>query len=82
MNARTFPMANYPSWTSGSLFGRLHIDVQNAMMYDDYGLDGIWELARVSGLPLQVAARGLAGYMFIRHAMEDSHSTGFSYTLA
>ncbi len=39
------------------LFGRLHIDVQNAMMYDDYGLDGIWELARVSGLPLQVAAR-------------------------
>lgn len=39
------------------LFGRLHIDVQNAMMYDDYGLEGIWELARISGLPVQTAAR-------------------------
>lgn len=39
------------------LFGRWHIDRFNAMMYHDYGLDGILESARVSGQPVQLAAR-------------------------
>jgi DNA polymerase II len=39
------------------LFGRLHIDRANAMMWGDYGLEGVYELGRVTGLPLQVAAR-------------------------
>jgi DNA polymerase-2 len=39
------------------LFGRYHIDVHNAVMYHDYGLDGIWELARVTSLPVQSVAR-------------------------
>ncbi len=43
------------------LFGRLHIDRRNAMMYGDYGLEGAFEMARVSGLNLQAAARNSPG---------------------
>jgi len=39
------------------LFGRWHIDIYNAVMYHDYGLEGIWELARVTSLPVQTVAR-------------------------
>jgi DNA polymerase II len=39
------------------LFGRCHIDGRNAMMWQDYDLDGALETARITGLPLQVAAR-------------------------
>ncbi len=39
------------------LFGRLHIDRCNAMLWGDYGLDGVFELGRVTGLPLQMSAR-------------------------
>jgi DNA polymerase II len=39
------------------LFGRWHIDIYNAMMFHDYGLDGILESARVTGSPVQAAAR-------------------------
>ncbi len=43
------------------LFGRLHIDRRNAMMFGDYGLDGVFEMARVSGLNIQTAARNSPG---------------------
>lgn len=39
------------------LFGRLHLDRCNAMLWGDYGLDGVYELSRVTGLPVQVSAR-------------------------
>jgi DNA polymerase-2 len=39
------------------LYGRVHIDRSNAMLYGDYGLEGVLEVGRVTGLPLQVAAR-------------------------
>jgi DNA polymerase-2 len=39
------------------LFGRWHIDRCNAMMWGDYGLDGVLEVGRVTALPLQTAAR-------------------------
>jgi DNA polymerase II len=39
------------------LSGRWHIDICNAVMYHDYGLEGIWELARVTSLPVQTVAR-------------------------
>ena len=39
------------------LFGRCHIDRGNAMLWDDYDLEGVMEVARVSSLPLQTAAR-------------------------
>lgn len=39
------------------LFGRLHVDIFNAMLFHDYELDGVLELARVTGLPIQTVAR-------------------------
>ena len=39
------------------LYGRCHIDCQNAMLWDSYEMEGAYETARVTGLPLQTAAR-------------------------
>ncbi len=39
------------------LFGRVHIDRSNAMLWNDYGLEGVLEVGRVTGLPLQIASR-------------------------
>lgn len=39
------------------LFGRWHIDADNAMMYHDYELAGVLESARVTATPVQQAAR-------------------------
>lgn len=39
------------------LFGRWHIDGRNAMLFHDYGMQGIFELARVTALPVQTVAR-------------------------
>jgi len=39
------------------LFGRWHVDRRNAMLWSDYELDGVLEMTRVTGLPLQTAAR-------------------------
>jgi DNA polymerase II len=39
------------------LFGRQHIDRKNAMMWSEYELEGVLEMARVTALPLQTAAR-------------------------
>ncbi len=39
------------------LYGRWHVDRRNAMLWTDYELDGVLEMARVTGLPLQTAAR-------------------------
>jgi DNA polymerase-2 len=43
------------------LYGRWHIDETNAMMYGDYGLAGVLEQARLTGLPLQEVARKSPG---------------------
>jgi len=43
------------------LFGRLHIDRQNAFLADEYGLDGLVELARTTLQPLQQVARTSSG---------------------
>jgi len=39
------------------LAGRWHIDCKNALLYDDFDLEGIYEFARVTALPVQDAAR-------------------------
>ena len=43
------------------LYGRIHIDRQNAMLYHDYELVGAFEMSRVSAMPLQEAARRSPG---------------------
>ena len=42
-------------------FGRSHIDRYNAMLFHDYDLTGVLELARVSSLPIQTVARTSPG---------------------
>lgn len=44
-----------------TLFGRWHVDRQNAFLADDYGLDGTLEIARLSNLPVQTVARVSTG---------------------
>jgi DNA polymerase-2 len=39
------------------LAGRLHLDIYNTVMYRDYGVDGVLEMARVTSLPIQTVAR-------------------------
>src|SRR5262249_31411753 len=39
------------------LAGRLHVDMGNTVMWDDYKLTGVLEMSRVSSLPIQTAAR-------------------------
>lgn len=43
------------------LHGRWHIDERNAVMYGGYGLAGVLEQARVTGLPVQEVARKSPG---------------------
>ncbi|HKJ39715.1 MAG TPA: DNA polymerase domain-containing protein [Anaerolineales bacterium] len=43
------------------LFGRWHIDKQNAMSFGEYGLEGAMEQARVTGLGVQEMARKSPG---------------------
>jgi DNA polymerase II len=43
------------------LFGRWHLDMQNAFLASDYGLDGSFEIARLSGLPVQTVNRVSTG---------------------
>jgi DNA polymerase-2 len=52
------------------LHGRLHLDRHNAMMWSDYGLEGVLEMARVTALPIQDAARlspgtGISSMQFV-----------------
>lgn len=39
------------------LAGRLHLDIHNTVMYHDYGVYGVLEMARVTSLPIQTVAR-------------------------
>ena len=39
------------------LYGRIHIDQKNAMLWKDYGLEGTLEACRVTALPLQTSSR-------------------------
>ena len=43
------------------LFGRWHIDRKNAMSFDEYGLEGAMEQARVTGIGVQEMARKSPG---------------------
>lgn len=43
------------------LFGRWHIDRRNAMLFSEYGLEGVLEQARVTGLGVQEMARKSPG---------------------
>jgi DNA polymerase II len=58
-----------------TLFGRLHVDTHNSFIADKCDLAGLWELARVTKLPAQYAARTTTGtgisYMQMELAWRD-----------
>jgi len=58
-----------------TLRGRLHVDTQNSFIADQCELAGLWELARVTKLPVQYAARTTTGtgisYMQMELAYHD-----------
>jgi len=52
------------------LRGRWHLDRHNAMLWNDYGLDGVLEMARLTRQPVQEAARlspgtGISSMQFV-----------------
>ncbi len=58
-----------------TLCGRLHVDVSNSFMTDKCQLDGLWELVRLTKLPVQYASRTTPGtgisYMQMECAWRD-----------
>lgn len=46
---------------SHSLFGRLHLDLENAFLFGDYEFDGLFEMARLAQMPIQRVARTTTG---------------------
>ena len=58
-----------------TLFGRLHVDTRNSFIAGQCELDGLWELARITKLPVQYAARTSTGtgisYMQMELAWRD-----------
>jgi DNA polymerase elongation subunit (family B) len=58
-----------------TLRGRLHVDTQNSFIADQCHLEGLWELARVTKLPVQYSARTTTGtgisYMQMELAWRD-----------
>jgi DNA polymerase-2 len=58
-----------------TLFGRIHIDKQNSFISDQCDFAGLWELARITKLPVQYASRTTPGtgisYMQMELAYRD-----------
>jgi DNA polymerase elongation subunit (family B) len=58
-----------------TLLGRLHVDTQNSFVADQCDLEGLWELVRVTKLPVQYSARTTTGtgisYMQMELAYRD-----------
>jgi DNA polymerase-2 len=61
--------------SAATLRGRLHVDTQNSFIAGHCELDGLWELARVTKLPVQYCARTTTGtgisYMQMEIAWRD-----------
>ncbi len=61
--------------SSTTLCGRLHVDLRNSFIAHQCELDGLWELVRITKLPVQYAARTTTGtgisYMQMETAFHD-----------
>lgn len=58
------------------LFGRWHIDRRNAMMFNEYGLEGVLEQARVTNVGVQEMARKSPGAGITAMQMTTALRTG------
>ncbi len=59
-----------------TLFGRLHVDTQNSFIADQCDLEGLWELTRVTKLPVQYCARTSTGTGISYMQMELAYGDG------
>ena len=59
-----------------ALFGRLHVDTQNSFIADQCDLEGLWELTRVTKLPVQYCARTSTGTGISYMQMELAYGDG------
>jgi DNA polymerase II len=61
--------------SSTTLAGRLHVDLRNSFIAHQCELDGLWELVRITKLPVQYSARTTTGtgisYMQMEMAYRD-----------
>lgn len=58
------------------LFGRWHIDRKNAVLFKDYGIDGVVEQARITGMGAQEVARRSPGSGITAMQMVTALKTG------
>ena len=59
-----------------TLFGRIHVDKQNSFISEKCDFAGLWELARLTKLPIQYAARTTTGTGISYMQMELAHRDG------
>ena len=59
-----------------TLFGRLHLDKQSSFISDKCDFTGLWELARVTKLPVQYCSRTTPGTGISYMQMELAHHDG------
>jgi DNA polymerase-2 len=59
-----------------TLRGRLHVDTQNSFIADQCDLEGLWELVRVTRLPVQYCARTTTGTGISYMQMELAYREG------
>jgi len=59
-----------------TLFGRLHVDTQNSFIADQCDLEGLWELTRITKLPVQYCARTTTGTGISYMQMELAYGDG------
>src|SRR5437899_2474522 len=62
--------------SSITLFGRIHVDKQNSFISEKCDFGGLWELARLTKLPIQYAARTTTGTGISYLQMELAHRDG------
>jgi len=62
--------------SSITLFGRIHVDKQNSFISEKCDFAGLWELARITKLPIQYAARTTTGTGISYMQMELAHRDG------
>src|SRR5467141_3611142 len=62
--------------SSTTLFGRIHVDKQNSFISEKCDFAGLWELARLTKLPIQYAARTTTGTGISYMQMELAHRDG------
>ena len=62
--------------SAATLAGRLHVDLRNSFIAHQCELDGLWELVRVTKLPVQYAARTTTGTGISHMQMELAYRDG------